>query len=539
MANIKVKNNNNQDVEDEFSKMWKSITSTIVGIFTLIILTVFPIFYKDYYFDILQAKYRFYYLSVIGMSVIMLITAIIFACIDFSGYNGAHIRNFLKKLNVRSLTLPDWALIAFLVSAIIATIQSEYPYEAFWGNEGRYTGLFLLMLYGISFFLISKFLKFRQWYLDAFLASAMIVCGLGIANYFNMDPLRFKVDMDPKQMEIFTSTLGNVNTYTAYVALVVGISTVLFSLEKNILRQLWYFLTMCVGLFALITGISDNAYLALGALIGLLPLFLFSSFKKLKRYFVIVAILFTEFQVISMVRQKRPVQEAEINGVLNIIAQFDKLLYVVLLCWGICALLYVIDYMRFGKEDKKLGPWLQLAWGVCILICLSGIGFMLYDANIGGNAEKYGGLKDYLVLNDDWGSHRGYIWRIGMENYMEFSPMKKLFGYGPDTFGIITVNNNYDEMTELYGEIFDSAHNEYLQYLITIGIAGLASYLVFLVSSCLRMAKNIVKTPAVAATLFAVVCYAAQALVNINLPIATPVMWTLVMVGLAGCNKKS
>ena len=39
------------------------------------------------------------------------------------------------------------------------------------------------------------------------------------------------------------------------------------------------------------------------------------------------------------------------------------------------------------------------------------------------------------------------------------------------------------------------------------------------------------------ATLFAVLCYGAQALVNINLPIATPVMWTILMIGLAGCRR--
>ena len=61
----------------------------------------------------------------------------------------------------------------------------------------------------------------------------------------------------------------------------------------------------------------------------------------------------------------------------------------------------------------------------------------------------------------------GYIWRIGIECYMKYSPLRKLFGSGPDTFGIVT-QSYYREMIERYYEIFDSAHNEYLQYLITI-----------------------------------------------------------------------
>ncbi len=96
-----------------------------------------------------------------------------------------------------------------------------------------------------------------------------------------------------------------------------------------------------------------------------------------------------------------------------------------------------------------------------------------------GNGQQYGILKDYLLIDDEWGTHRGYIWRIGIECYMKYSPLRKMFGSGPDTFGIVT-QSYYREMIERYYEIFDSAHNEYLQYLITIGIVGLFSYLFFI-----------------------------------------------------------
>ena len=65
---------------------------------------------------------------------------------------------------------------------------------------------------------------------------------------------------------------------------------------------------------------------------------------------------------------------------------------------------------------------------------------------------------------------------------------------------------------------------------------GLAAYLTLLLSSCVRMAKRASENPCVIAVLFAVLCYGAQAFVNINLPIAAPVMWTLLMLGAAGCR---
>ena len=91
--------------------------------------------------------------------------------------------------------------------------------------------------------------------------------------------------------------------------------------------------------------------------------------------------------------------------------------------------------------------------------------------------------------------------------------------------------NNLEDMTGRYGEIFDSAHNEYIQYLVTMGPTGLLAYLVFHVTAFWNIVRKRIENPIFMAILFAVFCYAAQAAVNINQPIATPVMWTLLSIG--------
>lgn len=111
--------------------------------------------------------------------------------------------------------------------------------------------------------------------------------------------------------------------------------------------------------------------------------------------------------------------------------------------------------------------------------------------------------------------------------------MHKLFGYGPDTFGILTKKEIGFEMPQLY----DNAHNEYLHDLITIGAAGLTAYILFIGSAITRMCRNVEAKPYIVGCLFAVICYIAQALVNLNLPIATPMMWLLLSIGMAGCKK--
>ena len=115
--------------------------------------------------------------------------------------------------------------------------------------------------------------------------------------------------------------------------------------------------------------------------------------------------------------------------------------------------------------------------------------------------------------------------------------MACLFGYGPDTFGIITVNNYYEEMASRFFEKFDSAHNEYLQYFITIGFVGLTAYLCLLFTSIIEMFNACSKNSFLIAISFSVICYAAQAVVNISVPIVAPIMFTLLMIGVAAARQ--
>ena len=111
-----------------------------------------------------------------------------------------------------------------------------------------------------------------------------------------------------------------------------------------------------------------------------------------------------------------------------------------------------------------------------------------------------------------------------MECYTNLSPWKKLIGYGPETFGILVMKKTADN---IYGELFDSAHNEYLHLLTTVGLAGLLAYISFITAIVIQAIRRYSKNPYIMAAVFGIVCYSVQALVNLNLPIVTPVFWLL------------
>ena len=532
------KDNRRMNENNDLIVSWKRANEIITSVYIVAILVIFPLAFYNYYFDILDVKYMFYYGSVILLTVVILITAFVYMYIDARDYQWENTRCIFKHFRRRPLRIADWAMIFFMAAVSVSTLQSDYFYESFWGNEGRYTGMFLILLYFVSFFIVTRFLKFKRWYLDIFLAAGMVVCLIGILQFFEIDPIGFKVGLSWDDYRIFASTIGNINTYTSYIALVSGMSVVLFAQENNVYRKVWYTICVIISLFALITGISDNAYLALIALFGLLPIYLFDSIKGIKKYMFLLALLFSEFQLIDIIIGKFPEHVLEITGLFNVVVGYDKLLYVVAGLWALTIFIHILDINlikeNYLQKKGNLGRWIWFAVLISGILC---IGYILFDVSINGNADRYGSLKNYLVLDDEWGTHRGYIWRIGIESYQKFPLIHKIFGHGPDTFGIITVNNYYDEMLSRYYEKFDSAHNEYLQYFITIGVVGLAAYLSLLFTAIKEMIRASSKKPLLVAISFSIICYGAQAVVNISVPIVAPIMLTLLMVGVVAARE--
>ncbi|MEG1848913.1 MAG: O-antigen ligase family protein, partial [Lachnospiraceae bacterium] len=268
---------------------------------------------------------------------------------------------------------------------------------------------------------------------------------------------------------------------------------------------------------------------------GLLPFALFGTRQGIKRYTILVALLLSTIKCISIINIKMPDQVVGMGGIFSALSRFSGLTYIVIALWTIVIILYIGDNVFFKGKADWVGRWLRIGWLILLITGVMALVWILYDANLGGHAEKYGAFSQYLVFNDNWGTRRGYCWRIAWESYMQQPLIHKLFGFGPDTFGILTWGFR-EEALNLYGEFYESTHNEYLQYLVTMGPFALISYVGFLASSCVMMIKGLKKQPWVLAPLLAVICYGVQAIVNINLPIATPIMWTLLAVGMAMCR---
>ena len=502
----------------------------IMGIFVVAVLGGLPLVVTNAYFNILETKYIYFCICAIAAIAISAIYGLV------SGNLVNYFKSFDFKKVVKGLSVADWGMLVFWFANVMSWIFcSDWRHEAFWGTSGRYNGVFLMTIYMAIYFLVTRFFVFRRWYLEVFLAVGLFVCLFGITDYFQMDLLGFKVRMVDYQKAIYTSTFGNINTYTIYAAVVLVVSTILFTQEKEQKKLLWYYINMVAASFALIMGVSDNAYLSLAALFGLSPLYLFRTKTGVSRYLISLATFFTVIMCIDGINVVFAEQVLGIDSAFNVIAGLSILPVVVAVLWvAAAAMTMVAVESKKNNAPDEMGKTLVYAWIGVIVIVVGAVAFAFYDATVTGNSERYGALASYVTFNDKWGTSRGYVWTCAVDIWTNaFGGLQKIFGYGADTFRLLMMTFYEPRMVSGRPVVYDSVHNEYLHYLLTTGIVGMVSYIVFLAGAVMIMCRRMKNHPEVAAVMFAVVAYAVQAVININLPIAMPIVLVLLAMGLS------
>lgn len=527
-------------------------SNVIVGLWVMAMFTIFPLIYNDFYFDILQTKYY----TVLTLSIIMIL-ALIVIC----GFAGGF-KNFFENLNKKGFvvwfkeefSIWDICIMVFwLMSALSTAFAGRFIMESITGDKGRYSGLLLISIYVILYFTVSRMFSFGKVYFTVFLAVSIPVCLFGYTDYFNMDILGFKEKISPEQWPIFTSTIGNINTYTAVLAFYIAIAGTLFITTpfksdngrgESIGKIVFYYVIMLMNFIALTMGTSDNGYLTLAAFFGIVPFVAFRTMEGVRRFLLTIFTYLLGIKIIQLINISYAGKVLGISGLYDFISDFKYLNLIIAVLAVTVIIMYVLEYRKKEKrrEGEALLRSLRYIWLAILVIVFAAIVFigMKINSDVTAAKEKYGALADYFVFNDSWGTFRGYIWRAAVEEYMKFPLLHKIFGSGPDTFGLYIGLLRNEEMTSVTGQFFDATHNEYIQFLFTLGpIATIAYILALILPSVealrtrLFYLRDNTMLPYLYACAIAVICYATQAVVNLNLPVVTPFLWIFLSIMVA------
>ena len=539
MASVKKR----QSMADVF----KGIASGITGTYVFFILTIFPLYTHNKYFDILTARYRLFYWSSVIFCYILFMLALMYVLLDYQNQASSPtaIKRFLLAFKIENIkkyiTMTDVFFIVMLLSVIISTIFSgSHIEESIYGNAGRYQGLECWIVYFLIYFAVTRTFKFKKYHLDFAILAGAFACIWGILDFFWLDPFGFFVNVESTQQGMFASSIGNLNTYTNYTIMIFALAGALFIVEKNIYKTIFYCIITLIAAAGTIFGFADNAVLGFAGFFIAVPFFVFKNRRMFLRYFIVVDILLISIFIFK-IALKFPHNTYQGSFFIDLVGKpIFAYLFIPF------TILILIMYFVFIKmkpnyaniQIKELHPLdsvlpkqvLYVYTGIVVLF-FALIIYILLDMNIfKRHVELWNQIpsSNQLVFNDYWGTHRGHNWRIAFTNFTQnFNLFQKLFGYGPDTYLIVTERTFYEEMVTRFGEVYDSAHNEYINYLICEGLIGLIAYLGIFISGLRLAIKQIKNNIYVFAPIMAVIAYLTQALVNIAIPITTPVFFIL------------
>ena len=540
MAKVKVKQ------RESLSDIFRNIASGVTGFFVFIILTIFPLYTHEMYFDILKSRYVFFKVWALSLIFILIGLGIAYLFIDYNNESSSpsaieRLLNAFKLENLKKhIILTDIFFVAMLLVVIISALGSNFKEEAFFGTSGRYQGTECWIIYFLVYLAITRTFKFKIMYIDFALLSGAFSCIWGTLDFFYIDPFRFFVNVGDLQKGMFASSVGNLNTYTNYTIMVFALAAALFMVERDKWKTVFYGIMAFIGCAGSIFGLADNIVLGFFGFYLFAPLFIINNRRHLVRYLILICIMLVSMHLLWLGLKvfHNPWQGSFfIDFVSKPVVPF-LFIPVILIIVAVSFLLYKMKPSYGDMIETNLTPFdsilskkIKIVYLAIILVGFLTITYILLDMNVfKQHVDLWAQIPSshQLKLNDDWGSHRGHNWRIAFTNFTQnFSLYQKLFGYGPDTYLIVSERTFYEEMVKRYGEVYDSAHNEYINYLICEGALGLIAYMGILISSIKLGLKNMKNNPFIIACVMAVISYSVQAVVNIAIPITTPIFFTI------------
>lgn len=525
----------------------------ITSAFLLYMLVIYPLALHDHYFDITYTKYTVFKVGVILFAVIWAMgLVIVLTGINAGGMKGRHAGGNVKVGTMDKLKAvicdgvygTDICMVLFFISGVMSFIMAEDKKNAFTGAQGRYCGLAFMILIFIMYIIVSARVSNmeKMWSLISmvFVLVSSVTFIIAILQNIGFDPFKLLDGINRKQRNIYVSTFGNIDIFGSFICIALPLFMGLYVTEKSNIKRIVYGIGVFAGFMAFIPANADVVFAGVGAAI-IAVLFATVYMERVDRLFELVMLGSGGYLGMVLLRMLVGTNGAKITG-FNRLAEHPALLviiFAVVLFIRLIIQVYINRnkteiYINENKSEvyinnQKNGTGIKLIIALAVVL-IPGIAVIIY------------GRKNNLAMfdfNDKWGSYRGYIWRRVTGLYGELPFVQKIFGYGNESIRSLMDDRFYDEMLQVTGTVYDNAHNEYLQYLVTQGLFGMLSYGGVVVTAVIAGVKKIKKSPYILGLLLAVVSYGVQAIFNVNQCITTPYMFIMTAMLIGMCRRAS
>lgn len=517
-----------------------TVRHALTNIYIVLLFTFFPLFLSNYYAAARRDKFWSFLIitGVIGIAV-----GIISLVRLFTKDN-----NYNRKLNTYTdpfrLSLTDIGFFAFAGVSLISMLASGRIGHCFIGlsdgaSNGRNVGFLTILMLLTAYMMISRFYYNKKMVYYCIFGGITIVSVLAIINYYYIDPLGlFKAYEGSSRYDTvvndFTSTIGNKNYLSALICVSLPFSFgMAIATEDKIMRIISYIST-AIQFMGLIVATSDGGFLGCFAAFAVMAIVVSRSRKRLMRYCAGIAAMMLGAKVLWLFDLLMKGNSKGYTSFSDFFLNSEYVFVIFAVFAGIAAFLFFTS-KNTSETPDELPKF--IFFGILSLVCLAVAGFaalMVYFTFIDKYTTLTGTLR-FFRFNEYWGTHRGYFWIKSFELYKDMNIWQKLFGAGPECFYYV-FQPYFSEMSELFNEgSTNSAHNVYINYLITQGLVGLSAYLLFVGSAIVSSIKNSKVNPLSLVCAFVIIAYAVQDIVNIANPVNVP--WFIIFIALNEATK--
>lgn len=487
---------------------------SVTTAFLLYMFIVFPLVLHDGYKDITITKYNFFKNGVLVYGILMCLVFVL----GFTDHIADR-KSSVRKTGRRVLASDIW-MVAFVLSGVFAWIMADDKMAAFTGEMGRRCGLEFLLLVMVVYIAIGSGYEWQPILAPAFSVISVLAFLMGILQHLEFDIFHLLAQIREDQREMFLSTFGNINIFAGFVSISIAFLSGMYLIEKRRAFRICYLVSILFGGAALIAANSDGAYIGLATAWVLL---LFSALKRnlLADFVTVSTTVLAGYTIMSWIVTGTGRGYEKLSGLAKLVDAREAL--TILCVAGILCVVWV-SIKKFNTGDSLLCRWI---FGGILILTVVGIVII-------GYMNRW----EIFVLDDYWGDYRGFVWNRLCRIYHDMPLVNQIFGNGNESIYELMSARYYDEMLEMTGTVYDSAHNEYLQYLVTMGAFGLITYVGLVVTSIINCVKTWKDEPVTLAVLAVIVTYISQAIINVEQPMTTPFLFVFIAVA-AGIRRKA
>lgn len=413
------------------------------------------------------------------------------------------------KRSLRLSAVDGWML-CYGAGVVLSALFSRYRETAWLGYNEWYMGAVSQLLFVGIYFFVSRCYDGKQYSLLIGGTAAFAVFMLGMCHRLGLDPSGLMDGFGVKNWEYshMLSTIGNINWFCGYCSVALAFPAAAYLKGGSRWKRLAAYAVSVAGLTLLMIQGSDIGIVLVAVCLFVCMIVGIGDGRVLRGTIALgtgVSFLLQLYGLLAGLLGERALEAVPPDGFSRMLVRWQG--------WWLLGALGAGLYIGLGRmlrDGEKRRAVRRIAVAAVVSAALAGAAGILFFA-LKGSFE--GG----------WGNGRGALWSLTLQGFWRNGLLQKLFGVGPDCFaeymysafaaGTLPVLGG-----RWAGTVFANAHNEWLNHLLNIGLAGTVSYLGIFVSGLRRYRKLL---PGV----LALVLYGTASLTGFQQVLSTPLLF--------------